>query len=294
MARMFKKNWLLMASLTLSQTAWSIDLQPGDVTAPKPNVQLMQYSYLNYEKGAYYANNQKVYSATKIDSEQAIVRYGRSFEVDQMPAFVYIQAPMGSQTPKGMLASLPGDSGIGDTSLAIGLWPYANRETETYFAVGAYLTGPTGSYSKDRVINMGQNRYSTALQAGYQMSLAKQLSWMHAVDVVWFSENTESKSATTGVIGSLKQRNLYTYQTGLLYEFNKTYSVGGNYFYSAGGRTEFNGAMNNDMIQVQRYQLSAMAMSPIGKFTLQWGKDLATKNGYFENNRVFLRYTNYF
>jgi len=294
MAQALRKYWLIMAGLMANQTVGAIDLQPGDVTAPKPDVQLIQVSYLNYEKGAYYANQQKVYPNTKIDSEQILVRYGRSFEISQLPAFAYVQAPTGSITPKGMLGSLPGDSGIGDTSLAVGIWPYANRETNTYFALGAYLTAPTGSYAKDRLMNMGQNRYSSALQAGYQMSPANHLHWMHVVDAVWFSENTESKSATTGVIGSLKQKNLYTYQTGLIYQINKTYSVAGGYFYSAGGKTSFNGTMNNDMTQVQRYQLSAMAMSPIGKFTLQWGKDITTKNGYFENNRVLLRYTNYF
>ena len=294
MAKILRKNWLMMAGLMTSQMASAIDLQPGDITAPKPDIQLFQISYLNYEKGAYYLNNQKALPNTKLNSEQVLVRYGHSFELNHLPAFAYVQTPTGSMSPKGSLATLASDSGIGDTSIALGLWPYANRETNTYFAVGAYLTAPTGSYSSDRIINMGQNRYSSALQAGYQFSPTKQLHWMHAVDVVWFGENTESKSATTGIIGSLKQKNLYTYQTGLLYEMNKTYSVAGSYFYSAGGRTNFNGSLKDDMTQVQRYQLSAIAMLPAGKFTLQWGKDMTTKNGYFENNRVLIRYTNYF
>ena len=294
MARLFNKNWLILVGLMAHQMAWAIDLQPGDVTAPKPDIQIMQVSYWNSEKGAYYSNNQTLYPNTKINTEQVLVRYGRSFELGSLPTFVYIQAPTGSISPKGMLASLPGDSGLGDTTVAAGIWPYANRETNTYFAVGAYLTAPTGSYSKDRLMNVGQNRYSTALQAGYQMSPARQWHWMQAVDVMWFGENTESKSPITGAIGSLKQQNLYTYQTGLIYELNKTYSLAGNYIYSVGGKTSFDGAMNNDMTQVQRYQLSAVAMFPVGKFTLQWGKDMTTKNGYFENSRLIVRYTNYF
>ncbi len=292
MAQALSKNWLMIVSFIGSQ-AHAIDLQPGDVTAPKIDIQVLQISYLNYEKGAYYLNNQKASPNTKLDSEQILVRYGRSFEINQLPAFAYVQAPTGSMSPKGSLAALPGDTGVGDTSIAFGLWPYANRETNTYLAIGAYLTAPTGSYSSDRLINMGQNRYSSALQVGYQMSPVKQLSWMHAVDVVWFGENTESRNAA-GVVGSLKQQNLYTYQTGLLYQINKTYSLAGSYFYSVGGRTDFNGSLKDDMTQVQRYQLSAIAMFPIGKFTLQWGKDMTTRNGYFENNRMLVRYTNYF
>lgn len=294
MARPLNKKWFIIVGLLAHQMTWAIDLQPGDVTAPQPDTQIMQVSYWNSEKGAYYINNQNFYPNTKINSEQMLFRYGHSFDIDHSPAFAYIQAPTGSISPKGMLASLPGDSGLGDTTVAAGIWPYANRETNTYFAVGAYLTAPTGSYSKDRLMNMGQNRYSTALQTGYQMSLAQHLHWMQAVDVVWFGENAASKSPITGAIGSLKQKNLYTYQTGLLYEINQTYSIAGNYIYSIGGETSFNGSMDNDTTQVQRYQLSATAMFPIGKFTLQWGKDMTTKNGYFENSRLIVRYTNYF
>jgi hypothetical protein len=217
------------------------------------------------------------------------VRLGRTFEVAEHPAIFYIQTPMGYVHPD--LVSKPeGDAGMGDTSMLLAFWPYANRETETYLAIGAYLTLPTGSYDNKRSFNVGQNRYSSALQLGLQTALSKQLHWMAALDAVKFGDNNEFGVQRK----TLEQNALYTAQAGLRYDLNATYSIGATYFYTVGGETIVNGINRDDVTRLNRYQLSGILNSSFGRITLQYGRDIDTENGYIEDSRWILRYTKLF
>lgn len=277
---------IAVASLTPA-LSWAIDLQPGEIKAPVPDMQYVQTTYQFSEKGAKYAHGQKLPSDTKIDTSQIILRYAKSYEVADRTGIFYIQTPVGYTHPGGSLSSLQGDSGVGDTTLVLGFWPYANKETATYFGVGGYLFIPTGSYSNQRSLNVGDNRYKFALQTGMQTAVVDNLQWLIAVDSLWYGDNDEY-----GVSNArLTQKTLYSAQTGLIYDLNKTFSVAGSYFYTQGGETSVNGISKNDTTQSQRFQISGIARTPIGRITLQYGHDLETKNGYIENNRFIVRYT---
>ena len=141
---MFKKS-LFSACLIFSvllQEAHAIDLQPGEVKAPRPNINLVQYSYILSERGNQYQHGEKQPTRTSIQSSLFVVRLAKSFQLGQMPAFFYLQTPMGTIQADGFpqLSGLrtDGDTGVGDTSLAFAVWPYSNHKTGTYFGVGAY------------------------------------------------------------------------------------------------------------------------------------------------------------
>jgi hypothetical protein len=295
------KKCLLSASLSLillAQKAYAIDLQPGEARAPKPNINLVQYSYILSERGDQYQNGEKQNTRTSIQSSSLVVRLGRSFEFGQMPAFFYIQTPMGNIQADGFpqLNGLKtdGDTGVGDTSFAFALWPYNHHETGTYFGVGAYLTIPTGDYDRRRSFNMGENRLRTALQAGFQTQITDKTSWMLALDGVFYQDNDESFSVNPQQKNTLAQDNLYTLQTNLKYDFNPQYSVAAAYFYTVGGRTEVNGIDQHNLTQLHRYQISAQGNYSFGRLLLQYGSDLKAENGFFEDKRLILRYTTTF
>lgn len=244
---MFKKS-LFSACLIFSvllQKAHAIDLQPGEVKAPRPNINLVQYSYILSERGNQYQHGEKQPTRTSIQSSLFVVRLAKSFQLGQMPAFFYLQTPMGTIQADGFpqLSGLrtDGDTGVGDTSLAFAVWPYSNHKTGTYFGVGAYLTMPTGDYDRHCSFNMGENRWRSALQAGFQTQITQQMSWMAALDGVFYQDNDASFSVNPQQKNKLAQDNLYTLQTGLKYDFNSQYSVAATYFYTVGGRTEVNG-----------------------------------------------------
>ena len=276
--------WAL-TTMSLCLPAAAVDLQPGEIRAPKPDIDTMTLTYQFSERGTRYVNGQTQTGDTRIASAQLQARLGHSFEFAERPAYAFVQLPTGYVHPQGSLSAQSGDAGISDATLLLAWWPHADHAAQRYFAVAGYLTLPTGSYSAERNFNMGGNRYSGTLQTGFQLPLVDHLNWMTAVDGVWFGKNGDYR-ATHDV---LEQRPLYTAQSALQYFLNGRYSVAAAYFYTTGGETSINGLLRNDTTRLQRYQLSAIANFDFGRVTLQYGGDLQTENGYIENSRWTLR-----
>ena len=268
-----------------SMSTWAIDLQPGDATAPPPGLRSVQLSYMNAERvGA---------SNARMDQNQVQFRYTQAFELNQKPALFYLHTGTGKNEPTGALAPYPADNGMIDTTLVFAYWPYVDRASKTYVGVAGYLISPTGSYSSDRAINMGENRYRWAGQIAYQTRIAPDLDWMSAFDTLWFGKNDASRSLANQ-LGTLEQKALYSAQTGLLYHLNQRYSFAAAYFYSEGGETVFKGAAQNNSIKSHRYQLSAIGQYSFGRLTLQYGQDIDNNAALEDKHRVFLRYTKFF
>jgi hypothetical protein len=245
----------------------------------------VQLSYLNAERvGA---------SNARMDQNQIQFRYTQAFELNQKPALFYLHTGTGKNEPTGALAPYPADNGMIDTTLVFAYWPYVDRASKTYVGVAGYLISPTGSYSSDRAINMGENRYRWAGQIAYQTRIAPDLDWMSAFDTLWFGKNDASRSLANQ-LGTLEQKALYSAQTGLLYHLNQRYSFAAAYFYSEGGETVFKGAAQNNSIKSHRYQLSAIGQYSFGRLTLQYGQDIDNNAALEDKHRVFLRYTKFF
>lgn len=197
---------------------------------------------------------------------------------------------MGAIHPQKSLSGLSSDSGLGDTTFLLAYWPYANRETNRYFGLGAYLSLPTGSYDKNRYFNVGENVYRTALQAAYQTPVTDKINFMAAFDAVWTSDNSEYRLPQSVAIGKLEQSTQYNAQAGLSYAISPTYELSAAYYYTLGAEATINGLNQDNEKEIHRYQVFATAKYPVGRFTLQYGSDIKTANGYFEDQRLTLRY----
>jgi len=274
----------------LPSVATAIDLHPNDGIAPPPGIQMMQINYQRVERGDFYSNGNKTRTGGEIVNTQMLLKYGRSFELNTLPAFFYIQAPLTEISTSGSSSAFTANSGAGDTSFAFALWPYVNRDAEKNMGVAGYLTVPTGSYDRQKSFNPGENRYRWALQTGYEQSISKRVNWLSALDVLWYGEN-DDKAVTHE---TLKQKALYSAQTTFIYKFNSTYSTAIGYFYSVGGETSLNGVSQGDKAESHRYQLSGIGHFPFGRISLQYGQELSTKNGFIEDSRWILRLTKYF
>jgi hypothetical protein len=274
----------------LPSIAMAIDLHPNDGIAPPPDIQMMQINYQRVERGDFYSKGNKALTGGEIVNTQMQLKYGRSFELNTLPAVFQIQAPLTEISTSGSSSSFTANSGAGDTSFTFALWPYVNRDAEKYLGVAGYLIVPTGSYDSQRNFNPGENRYRWALQAGYEQSISKRVNWMSAVDVLWYGEN-DDKAVTHEI---LKQKALYSAQTAFIYKFNSTYSTAIGYFYSVGGETSLNGVSQGDKTESHRYQLSGIGHFSFGRVSLQYGQELSTKNGFIEDSRWILRLTKYF
>lgn len=287
------KSYLSLVGLGLvlalqSSIADAIDLQPNDARPPPPGINSIQVTYQHSERGDYYVHGDKTITNRQISSDLYLWRVGHSFEIANHPAYLYLQVPTGAVHPQKALAPLGGDSGVGDATFLFAFWPYSNPEKQTYLGLGAYLSLPTGSYDKNRYFNVGENVYRTALQVAYQQPIADKLSVMAAVDAIWTSNNSEY--LVSGQQTKLEQSVQYNTQLVLNYALTPTYELAAGYYYTLGAEATINGVNQDNEKDVHRYQVFAVAKYPIGRFTLQYGSDIKTENGYFEDHRLMLRY----
>ena len=293
------RRFIALAYLALPTVTLAIDLQPNDIVAPLPGKNHAMISYLNSENGTFYKNGSAVsikpYGSPDINTQSAIARISTSYAIKELPAISYIQVPYGTVKPEGSLASYPAGTGIGDLTFATAIWPYADRENRKYFGVAGYLTAPTGSYNSQQVFNASENRYRSDIQMGYQQPIIGDVDGMIAIDTMWFGGNSQCAAACLSAVNtSLNQKPLTTTQLGPIYKVNQTYTLGASYFYVAGGATTIGNTYQNNVVNTQRFLLSALAYYPFGRVSLQYGRDMEIKNGFVETRRFFVRYTTEF
>jgi hypothetical protein len=279
-----------LLALFMPFMAWAIDLQPNDIVAPPPGKNLITISYLNTENTTLYRNGTNASANPVIDTQIAVLRGARTFSLGNLPAVTYIQLPYGTVSPAGSLSGISGDAGVGDLTIATAIWPYHNTASRTYVGLAGYLTSPTGSYSSQRAFNIGENRFRTDIQLGFQTPLTNSIDGMIAVDTMWFGGNSQCATACgLPVNGSLTQKPLTTTQLGPIYRINDVFTVGASYFYVAGGATSINNNYMNNVANTQRFLLSGQAHTPIGRISLQYGRDTEIKNGFMQTRLLALR-----
>ena len=291
----FVRVTFLLCIFSTSFMARAVDLQPNDIVAPLPNKNYVTISYLNTENSTLYSNGSSVsrapYASPVIDTQSAILRGARTYSLGELPAVTYIQLPYGAVRPAGSLSSFSSDSGIGDLTIATAIWPYHNRATRTYLGLAGYLISPTGSYSSQRAFNTGENRFRSDIQLGFQTPITSSIDGMIAVDTMWFGGNSQCGLACTGTTttASLTQKPLTTTQLGPIYRINEIFTVGASYFYVAGGATAINNNSLNNVVNTQRFLLSGQAHTSIGRFSLQYGRDMEVKNGFVQTRLLAIR-----
>jgi hypothetical protein len=286
---------LYCALLLCPLLGWGIDLQPNDIVAPLPDKRFVQITYYNTENTTYYKNGSVVsanpYASPVVDAQSAITKLIGTYSLANLPAASYVQLPYGTVKPAGSLSGSPSDTGIGDIALATAIWPYSNRETRTYLGLAAYLTIPTGGYSSMQPFNMGGNRYTTDMQIGYQQPIVGNLDAMFAIDTMFYGGNSQcSVACLSSTNVALNQKPMTTTQVGTIYKINEIFTVSGQYYYVAGGATTINNAYQNNTINTQRFMLSSLIHTDIGRFSLQYGRDMGVQNGLMQTRVFILRF----
>ena len=298
MAMIFQRA-LILILVVLPSVSLAIDLQPNDIVAPLPGRNHAMISYLNVENGTFYRNGAAVstrqFANPSINTQSAIARVSTSYSLSDLPAISYLQLPYGTIKPEGSLAASPAGTGIGDLTFASAVWPYADRVNRRYLGLAGYLIVPTGGYNSQQAFNTGENRYRTDLQMGYQQPIIENVDGMIAVDTMWFGGNSQCAAACLSATNtSLNQKPLTTTQLGPILKINQTYTLGASYFYVAGGATTIGNTYQNNVVNTQRFLLSALAYYPFGRISLQYGRDMEIKNGFVEARRFIVRYTTQF
>lgn len=295
-------NWPLKFGIallwaTLSGAVYAIDLMPEDAIAPPEGLHALQIRTIDARYRGSYVDGVEVNPGARLSAQGFALRYAYATRVDGRPSILYVDIPYGE-----VKSRLPGTQNAGqsagDVSLAFANWLLSDSARQEFAGVVGYLTLPTGQYDPQYTAgyvntNLGQNRWAFALQAGYSRQVLGSLTWLLAIDSVWFGKNKDFKPEGRSV--SLAQRPLRTIQNHLSRRLTSAWMVGVAHIWTTNGEWIVDGdALGNEQ-NTHRLQLASTYDLPGGfRLGLQVTRALRTENGLRERSDLTLRFWHFF
>lgn len=275
----------IVASLLAAAPAQAIDVDAGDYTALPPGTNLGMLYYQHAERNRVYASGNRV-AGGSLDSDVGILRYVHFTEIAGFTVDPQFLLPFGSLRASDNLSALGSASGVGDLILAATVWLVNQPDRKRYFGITPFLYVPLGSYDKDKPLNLGENRWKFALQAGYITPLADKVTLDLVADVTVFGHNTKFGPSSA----TLKQDPLMQGQAWLRYNFTDSFDIRGGLSYAFGGETNVNGVSRNDRANTSKFSVG-FAWFPTATVQVlgTYGQDISVRNGPMENSRFNLR-----
>ncbi|ACK52324.1 putative signal peptide [Methylocella silvestris BL2] len=268
--------------------ARALDVDADDYSAGAlpagTNLALLYGQFVN--RDAAYSASQRVGNGT-LDSEVGILRYAHFVEIGPFIADPQFLLPFGHLQGIGDLGSLGQTTGVGDLILASTIWLYNKPESNLFFGITPVLYVPIGTYNSNNALNLGENRWKGALQAGWVMPVfVKELVLQLVGDVTFYGNNT----SFGGRAQTLQQLPLVSLQSWLKYAVTPDFDLRMGATYYAGGQTKVNSTVNSDSLSTVNFKVGfAWNFAPSWNIMAVYGRDISVDNGLREANRVNLR-----
>lgn len=284
-----KRTYLAAAVLaclcTGPMTAHAVDVDAGDYTALPAGTKLA-IGYLQHaQRNKLYAGGDRVPGNNKLDSDVGIVRGVYFTEIAGYIVDPQFLLPFGKLKGKGDLSVLGSESGVADLLLAATLW-LTPPGGKTHFGITPFVWVPVGSYDRNAALNLGENRWKFALQAGYITPLTDSLTIDVAADFTLFGKNDDF-----GPLGQTqKQKVMFQAQSWLRYALSAATDLRLGVSHTAGGETKVNGASQDDRTATTKIAFGvASFVGPKTQLLGTVGQDISVRNGFKENARLNLR-----
>ncbi|MBT9507249.1 transporter, partial [Rhodoferax sp.] len=217
----------------------------------------------------------------QLQSDVEILRYVHWTSFAGHPAALEVLLPYAQLKSDGNLSSMGSASGSGDLILVAPVWLIDNKADRESFAVAPYIFLPTGSYDKNRALNVGENRTRYDLQLGYMHGIGNAFDIELAGDVMYFEKNADT---------SLNQNLLYQVQGYLSYQWTPETKLALGLSHSIGGETSINGVNQNDQINTTKTMFTVSTfVDQRNQLLFSYGKDISVANGLKEDSRFNFR-----
>ncbi len=266
--------------------AKAVDVDAGDYTALPAGTNLfIAYAQFASRDGVYAGGNEAVPGA-ELDSQVGILRGVHFMQMGRFIVDPQFLLPFGKLDAGGTTSALGDTSGIGDLILAATVWLVNDPDNKRYFGVTPFLFLPTGSYDKNRALNLGENRWKFALQGGYIQGLGEKFSLDVIGDFTIYGKNDDF--GATGV--DMKQDASFQFQTFLRYHVTPTFDLRAGVSRTWGGETEVDGIDSGDRTQISKWQVGASYfVTPSVQLMANYGRDASVRDGFKEDSRINLR-----
>lgn len=274
-----------LSALALTHTSHAVDLDAGDYDYVPSGTQLAILYYQHAERGSQYIGSSKVNNHPQLDSDIGIARYVHYMDFAGIQIAPQILVPFGRLNAKKDIRALGSTDGLGDIILANTFFLSHKAETKSHFGITSYLYLPTGEYSKDDALNLGENRWKLNLQAAYTTQLAEKLKGDIAADITFYGKNDDIQGG-----GSLKQDLGYQLQSNLRYQFHPKFDLRAGISYADFGDVKVNGVTSAANTQSKFWVGTAFMPSPTVQIIADYGQDIKVENGFKEDDRINLRF----
>lgn len=282
---------MLIALLAVYAESHAAEVTPGDYEQVPGGTTLGLIYYQHATTDSAYAQGSKVADDFKVESDVGIFRFIHSFQLNDRttidPQFLL---PFGKASGKENASSLGDTSGIGDVIFTA---PVRYRLNDAKDIIGGtfYINAPTGTYDRDKPLNLGSNRWKLDFQGAYVKHFSPYWALDLIGDVVWYSKNDDYGPTSA----NLEQNVSFESQIMGRYMPNPTTSFGVGLGHNWGGETKINDVKQDDQIKTTNIRFTASKFfTAKDQLQVQLGKDLSVENGVKEDFRLNLRYLRIF
>lgn len=247
--------------------AAGVSSDPGDYKALPAGTNLVVAYYQHLKADNVYANDTKVIDDLGLTLDLGMLRYVKFVEIGGLLMDPQVVLPFAKQ--RNSLEDSE-NSGVGDLLVGGVAWPYHDDQLGRYFALGGFISFPTGSH-KDDNFAISNDRFQYNLQTGYQHALNSNISFEGIAQVELYSDKDKSE---------MKKETFYQTDLSAIYNFNKETSIAITWRRTDGGR-EFLGP-ETMLESEQKNTLLFTGATNIAKNTqllLQWRQDFDVKEG---------------
>ena len=266
------------------QNAYAVDLDAGDYDYAPSGTNLGMLYYQHASRDSLYTGSNKVSDQVELKSDIGIARYVHYMDVAGLHIAPQILIPFGRLEAGKDISALGSNSGLGDIILANTFFVYHDQETKSTFGITPYLYLPTGKYSKNDDLNIGENRVKFTLQGAYTTKLTDRINWDVAGDFTLYGKNDDIAGG-----GDLKQDLGFQLQTSARYRLNQIADLRAGLSYSDAGDTKQNGMTTDSTKQTKFWVGAGVSPTSTTQIILNYGRDIEVENGFKEENRINLR-----
>ena len=188
-------------------------------------------------------------SGLSLNADLYLFRYARSFGIDGRNSAIQIIQPYADISASfdnaQFFSGTKHNGGTGDTQVvfahnffggpALTAAEFANWKPETFLTGAFWLTMPTGDYDKDRIINIGSNRWVFKPEIGFGTPIGP--TWLEINTYVsLFGDNKDYHGDS-----KLEQKPLYAIEGHYSYTINRALWVSLDATYNRGGESRIDG-----------------------------------------------------
>jgi hypothetical protein len=286
--------FVLAGGLILSTSAFSAQIatDPGDYSPLPAGIDLGILYVQHTEHEKLYASGQEISDLAGIEeltTDIGLFRWVHYVEAGGYIIDPQVIIPFGKvslDTVGGNISS----TGVGDPLVGGTIWLHNDAEAKTAFGLTAMVSLPMGKYDGAKgAVNIGENRWKLITQAAYVTPLTESVSLDLIAEYSFFGENDDFAGATKD------QEDQYGVQAHLTKSFNPTTSATLSYYHDFGGETSLNGVDQNDELDNSSFNVNLTHfVAPDFQVMLEYGRSLDVENGFFEEDRLNVRFVKVF